>query len=90
MENTDLFIIFAMSILSFLLFAIDKHKAVYSKERLPEALLLLTSLCGGAFGGLCGMIFFNHKTANKAFLCFVPLFVVIILAADILYRLEII
>lgn len=82
----DLFIIFSMSLLTFALFGLDKHRAVYDKRRIPEALLLVAAALGGAFGALCGMIFFNHKTEKRPFLICVPVFLFLQLALDILCR----
>lgn len=75
-----------MSLLTFVLFGWDKHLAVYHKTRIPEFILLLFSFLGGAFGGLCGMIIFRHKTLHKIFLIFVPIFLFLQLAVDIIYR----
>lgn len=82
----DLFIIYAASLLTFVLFAWDKHLAVYQKSRIPEFVLLLFSFLGGVFGALCAMVFFRHKTLHKTFLVCVPVFLIILLIADILYR----
>lgn len=82
----DLFIIYAASLLTFVLFAWDKHLAVYQKSRIPEFVLLLFSFLGGAFGALCAIVFFRHKTLHKTFLVCVPVFLIILLIADILYR----
>lgn len=81
-------IIFIMSIITFFLFGYDKHRAVYGfQPRIPEIMLLGLSFLGGAFGGVCGMIFFRHKTLHKSFLICVPLFLILILTIDILLRL---
>lgn len=82
----DLFVIYVASLLTFVLFAWDKHLAVYQKSRIPEFILLLFSFLGGAFGALCAMVFFRHKTLHKTFLVCVPVFLIIQLIADILYR----
>ena len=37
----DLFVIYAMSLLTFALYGWDKHLAVYQKKRIPEFILLL-------------------------------------------------
>lgn len=75
-----------MSLFTFAIFAWDKHLAVYNKSRVPEIVLLLCAFFGGAFGALCAMIFFRHKTAHMSFLVCVPLFLALQLAIDILYR----
>lgn len=82
----DLFVIYSASLLTFALFARDKHHAVYGKTRIPELLLLLFSFLGGAFGALCAMIFFRHKTRHKLFTICVPVFLALQLAADVIYR----
>lgn len=83
---TDLLLIYGMSLLTFAFFGLDKHLAVYHKTRIPEFILLLFAFLGGAFGGLCGMIFFRHKTLHKMFLICVPIFLFLQLAVDIIYR----
>ena len=82
----DLLIIYSMSLLTFALFGWDKHFSVYQKTRIPELVLLLFAFLGGAFGALCGMIFFRHKTLHKKFLICVPVFLFVQLAIDILVR----
>lgn len=83
---TDLFILYISSLLTFALFAWDKHLAVFQKTRIPEFILLLLSFLGGAFGALCAMIFFRHKTLHKMFLICIPVFLILQLVLDILYR----
>lgn len=79
---------YVASVVTFILFAYDKHCAVYGKWRVPEFVLLLGSLFMGAFGGLCGMIMFNHKTSKKLFTVSVSLLLALqaILAAVLLMR----
>lgn len=77
----------APCIITFLLFAWDKHLAYYQRTRVPEAVLLLLSLLFGAFGGLCAMIFFQHKTRKPAFFITVPLLAIVQIAAIVLFKL---
>ena len=86
MYYLDLFVIYIASIFTFALFAWDKHLAVFQKTRVPELILLLFSCLGGAFGALCAMIFFRHKTNHKKFTICVPIFVFLQLAIDMIYR----
>ncbi len=83
---TDLLILYVAGFLTFALYAWDKHLAVFDKFRIPELVLLLFSFLGGAFGALCAMILFRHKTRHKLFLICVPIFLVLQLAAVIIYR----
>lgn len=82
----DLFIIYIVSILTFMLFCWDKHLAIYHKRRVPEFVLLLFAALGGAFGALVGMILFDHKTLHKSFTITVPIFLFFQLAIVIILR----
>ena len=66
-------IVYTMSVITFILFAYDKHCATYHKFRIPEIVLLLASVLGGAFGALCGMVICNHKVKKPAFYITVPI-----------------
>ena len=82
----DLFIIYIASIITFMLFGWDKHCSIFQKSRIPEFVLLLFSFLGGAFGALCAMIFFKHKTLHKQFTIGVPVIMFIQLAIVIILR----
>lgn len=62
--------------ITFILYGIDKLKAVKHRWRIPEATLLFFSITGG-IGGLLGMLIFHHKTRKWKFRVLVPLFAVI-------------
>ena len=51
-----------MSIVTFALYAADKHKATTGAWRIPEKVLLLMSFLGGAIGGFLAMQLVRHKT----------------------------
>lgn len=51
----------------FLLMGYDKLCAKKGKRRVPEATLFLLAVLGGAFGGLCSMPVFHHKTKHVSF-----------------------
>ena len=52
---------------TFLLYALDKFKAIIHSYRIPERLLLLLAIFGGAFGSIIGMIIVRHKTKKIYF-----------------------
>ena len=64
------------SIITFVLFGLDKGKAIKHRWRIPESTLLLASLFGG-IGGLLGMLLFHHKTRKWKFRVLVPVFALI-------------
>lgn len=61
------------NLVTFVLFALDKRKAVRGNWRIPEALLLILSVLGGSMGALMAMSLFRHKTQKKLFLIGIPL-----------------
>ncbi|MBR1449346.1 MAG: DUF1294 domain-containing protein [Prevotella sp.] len=80
-------LIFFPNVISFALFGYDKHQATYQKWRIPEFVLLLFAFLNGAFGALCGMVFFKHKTKKNLFLFTVPILLFLQLAVAIVARL---
>ncbi|HBP24387.1 MAG TPA: DUF1294 domain-containing protein [Oribacterium sp.] len=66
-----------MSILSFLLYGVDKYKAIHHRWRVPEQTLLLSAFLGGAPGALLGMQLFHHKTRKWKFRLLVPVALVL-------------
>lgn len=50
------------SIVTFILYGVDKRKAIKREWRTKEKTLLGCSFLGGAIGGLSGMLVFRHKT----------------------------
>ncbi|MEZ3469045.1 MAG: DUF1294 domain-containing protein [Schaedlerella sp.] len=65
--------ILAVSLLTWILFGLDKWKAIHGKWRIRESTLLGLSLIGGAAGGLAGMYLFRHKIRKMRFRIGVPL-----------------
>ena len=61
------------NLFTFLLYGIDKRKAVHHKWRIPERVLILCAFLGGAAGALLGMLLFHHKTRKWKFRILVPL-----------------
>ena len=57
--------LFIMSLISFLLYGIDKNKAKMHKWRIKESILILSGAMLGSIGSLLGMKLFHHKTKKK-------------------------
>lgn len=66
----------AMSVVSFILFGVDKRRAIRGLWRVPERTLLLCALFG-APGALLGMGVFHHKTRKPLFRVLVPALLVL-------------
>ena len=66
-----------MNLITFILYGIDKYKAVHHKWRIPEKMLILFAWVGGGIGALAGMPAFHHKTKKWKFRILVPLSVMV-------------
>lgn len=56
-----------INMIAFGIYGFDKAMAIKHNRRVPEKVLLLIGLIGGAFGALAGMIIFRHKIRHKRF-----------------------
>jgi len=74
-------LLFLLNVVTFWLYGADKRKAVFGLWRIPEPLLLILAIVGGAYGAGCGMLLFGHKTDKLIFCIVVPLFFLIWMAA---------
>ena len=61
----------------FILYGVDKYRAVSHRWRIPEAVLLAAAACGGSAGALLGMYVFHHKTRKTKFRIGVPLLLIL-------------
>ncbi len=80
MENYRLLILSflaAANIWTFILYGMDKWKAMHGKWRTPERTLLLLAFAFGSGGALLGMLVFHHKTRKAKFLILVPSFLIL-------------
>ncbi|WP_294291896.1 DUF1294 domain-containing protein [Pseudobutyrivibrio sp.] len=62
-----------INLLTFIVFGIDKIKAILGKWRIKEIYLLGLCLLGGSAGGLLAMDIFNHKVKSSHFMFGVPI-----------------
>lgn len=67
---------YVANIIAFLAFMLDKLFAKWERRRIPEYVLLLLGLCGGATGGYIAMRLFRHKTSKPLFFILMPLMMV--------------
>jgi uncharacterized membrane protein YsdA (DUF1294 family) len=65
-----------MSMITFILYGVDKRKAIKKKWRVKESSLLILGFLFGALGGLIGMNVFRHKTKHWYFVFLNGLFLV--------------
>lgn len=55
----------ALTLITFIVYGIDKLKAKNGGWRVPEKTLLTLSLLGGGLGGIIAMNLFRHKTSGE-------------------------
>ena len=73
LQNILIVYLIAINIIAFVIYGIDKQKAIRKQWRIPEAQLLAVAAIGGSAGALLGMQFFHHKTRKWKFRLGVPL-----------------
>lgn len=64
--------LFCVTIVTFLIYGMDKWRAKKGKHRIPEKTLLIFAAIGGSVGALIGMWFFRHKTRKPKFYLGIP------------------
>ena len=71
-DNKTLLVIYlVVNVIVFLMYGVDKFKAVHNKWRIPENTLISGALFG-VFGALMGMVVFHHKIRKPKFFITVP------------------
>lgn len=83
--------LFIINVVTFFIYSLDRHFAVYGKTRVPDAVLFGLAFIGAAFGALMGMLYFHHKKGEKLFEVGVPilLFVQVVFFLILAYVLRI-
>ena len=74
-----------MNTFSFLIYGIDKLKAMKGCRRVPEAFLLLHAGAGGSIGALLGMRVWRHTTLHRKFRYGVPAIILLQLLGCFFY-----
>lgn len=67
-----------INLIVFVMYGIDKRKAIKQRWRIPEATLLCAAVFG-VFGALAGMKVFRHKTKKPKF--FMTVWLILVLEA---------
>ena len=80
MHQYSMYYLFAINIVSFFLYGIDKYKAKKNKWRISEATLLMIAIIGGSIGAWVGMRLWHHKTMHKKFKYGIPLIIIMQIA----------
>lgn len=73
-----------MSFIGFVMTMYDKLAAQAGKRRIPENVLMIEGLLGGATGMYVTMQLIRHKTKHKKFMIALPIFIVVHIGAVVL------
>ena len=76
MHQYSMYYLFAINIVSFFLYGIDKYKAKKNQWRISEATLLTMAAIGGSIGAWVGMRIWHHKTMHKKFKYGIPIIII--------------
>lgn len=82
--NMTLYILI-INVIAFVVYGMDKQKAVKKEWRISEDTLIGLALIGGSVGALLGMRCFHHKTLKKKFSVGVPLILILQIGAIIYF-----
>ena len=74
--ETVAYLLIGINILTFIVYGVDKWRAVHNRWRIPEATLLGLAIIGGSIGALLGMKVWHHKTKHKKFVLGLPLILI--------------
>ena len=80
MQETVIYYLIIINIVTFLVYGIDKWKAKKSLWRVRENSLLMLAVLGGSIGAWLGMKVWHHKTQHKKFRYGIPAIIIIQLA----------
>ncbi len=76
MKELVYYLIF-INIFTFIIFGIDKYKAIKNKYRVKEKTLFILSIIGGFVGAILAMKIFRHKTLKPSFKYGIPIICII-------------
>lgn len=76
MNPVQLYLII-INIITYVVFAVDKKRAIRGAWRIPEATLLGLSVVGGSIGGILAMRICRHKTRHMSFTVGLPLILIL-------------
>ena len=77
MQETIVYYLIIINIVTFLVYGIDKWKARKAMWRVREASLLMLAVLGGSIGAWLGMKVWHHKTQHKKFRYGIPAIIII-------------
>ena len=77
-----------INLIAFVLYGIDKKRAIRNEYRISESVLLWMARLGGGIGCWLGIKMFRHKTKHTKFRIVVPWWMIIWIVAIVLAALK--
>ena len=75
--------LFALNLITFIIYGLDKFKAKKAKWRISEVTLILLAVIGGSIGAWLGLQVCRHKTQHKKFFIGIPAIITLQVVATI-------
>ena len=76
-ERIMIIYLIIVNLLAFILYGVDKKRAINREWRISEKTLLGIAVVGGSIGAIFGMYAFHHKTRHWYFRCGLPVILII-------------
>ncbi len=86
MSEYTFWVLAIWNLIVFLIFGVDKYKAVHNGWRISERTLILCAVFMGAVGAALGMRIFRHKTKKLLFKFAIPIALVINVAVLVFFE----
>jgi uncharacterized membrane protein YsdA (DUF1294 family) len=67
-----LLLLLIFNLVGMVIVAVDKHKAIHHRWRIPERVFFVMAICGAGLGVYWGCLLFRHKTRHKSFMWGLP------------------
>ena len=81
----EIIIYIAWNFIVFLLYGIDKRRAIRKRWRIKETTLILSAFFMGGMGAFLGIKAFQHKTKHLKFRILIPLAIIVNIVIIFLY-----
>lgn len=80
-------LLFVINVITFFVYAADKHKEVCEQDRISKSLMMSLAVLGGSYGAGMAMLLFKSVNDVKKIRVAVPICLVILLSAVVVWKL---
>ncbi len=83
--NIIFYYLLTINIITLIVFVVDKQRAIYNEQRVPERALWLLALMGGSIGAIVAMELAKHKRRKISFVLVLAIIMLIQVALVYFY-----